>query len=67
MRTSKTLGLTSAVTGAVLLAAAPASAADSLKDSVEQFLNNAQTRVEDTKVWKFQIRPSLREIGRAHV
>ncbi len=61
MRTSKTLGLTSAVTGAVLLAAAPASAADSLKDSVEQFLNNAQTRVEDTKVWKFQIRPSLRE------
>jgi hypothetical protein len=61
MRTSKTLRATAAAAGAVLLASAPAFAGDSLKDSVEQFLNNTQTKVEDTKVWKFHLKPSLRE------
>lgn len=61
MRPSMTLRSTAFAAGAVLLASAPALAADSLKDSVEQFLNNAQTKVDNTKVWKFQIKPSLRE------
>jgi hypothetical protein len=61
MRTSKTLGAAAAAAGAALLMSAPAFAADSLKDSVEQFLNNTQTKVEDTKIWKFHIKPSLRE------
>jgi len=61
MRPSKTARLVRLVAGTVIVGATPALAADSLASSVEQFLNNTQTKIEDTKVWKFHVRPSLRE------
>jgi hypothetical protein len=61
MRTSTVLCATAAAAGFAFLASAPAFAGDSLSDSVEQFLNNVQTKVDDTKIWKFHIKPSLRE------
>lgn len=60
MTIRNTAGLMAAV-GALFAASAPAFAADSLKDSVQQFLNDAQTEVDEARIWKFHLKPSLRE------
>lgn len=46
---------------ATLGAAAPAFAQDSLSGSIERFLNNTQSALEENKIWKIRVRPSLRE------
>ncbi len=47
--------------GFVAFAAAPALAQDSVTDRVEEFLANTQKQVEQAKLWKFEVHPSLRE------
>ncbi len=61
MRNGNRVRRTLTAVGATLVVGGPALAADSLSDSVEQFLNRAQTKIDDTKIWKFQVKPSLRE------
>lgn len=61
MRKRKTARRTSIAAITLLAAGAPALAADSLSDSIEQFLQNTQTKLDETKIWKFHIKPSLRE------
>lgn len=61
MRTTSSACRATLATGAVLLAAVPAAAADSLSDSVERFLDNAQKKIEETKIWKLRVKPSLHE------
>ncbi len=61
MRTTRTARRATVAVGALLLGAAPAVAADSLSESVERFLNNTQTKIEETKIWKLRVKPSLRE------
>lgn len=56
-----TAGRTAVAAALLLTVAMPAVAADSLSDSVEQFLTNAQNKIDETKVWKFKVKPSLRE------
>lgn len=40
---------------------APALAGESLSDSIEQFLSDAQKRVDETRVWKFHVEPFLNQ------
>jgi hypothetical protein len=47
--------------GALLLLTAPALAGESLSDSIEQFLSDAQKRVDETRVWKFHVEPFLKQ------
>src|SRR5690349_897926 len=61
MNHRRPVGRATCTVAAVLAAAAPALAADSLSDSVEQFLNNTESTIHETKLWKFEMRPSLRE------
>jgi hypothetical protein len=62
MRKTMTAG-TAAVAAALLLLTVTthAVADDSLSDSIERFLQNAQNKIDETKIWKFRIEPSLRE------
>lgn len=62
------LAVNPSLTGAVVfvgtvlaVGAVPALAGDSLSDSVEQYLNDTQNKIEESKLWKFQVKPSLRE------
>jgi hypothetical protein len=41
--------------------AAPALAEESLSDSIEQFLSNAQKQVDETRVWKFHLVPYFKQ------
>lgn len=61
MRTPRSARRATVAMGALLLTAVPAAAADSLSESVEQFLNNTQTKIEETKIWKLRIKPTLHE------
>src|SRR5882724_7858012 len=61
MRNSMTAGRAAAAAALLLTVTMPALAADSLSDSVEQFLTNAQNKIDETKLWKFRVKPSLRE------
>src|SRR5262245_41889426 len=47
--------------GALLLLTAPALAQDTVSDSVEQFLADTQKRVDETRIWKFHLVPSLKQ------
>src|SRR5262245_63312333 len=47
--------------GALLLLAAPSLAAESLSDSIEQFLANTQKTVDETRIWKFHLVPSFKQ------
>jgi len=61
MRTTLTAGRIAAAAALLLTVAMPALAADSLSDSVEQFLTNSQNKIDETKLWKFRVKPTLRE------
>src|SRR5262245_36914424 len=61
MTTNRSVRRAFVAAGALLVVAAPAFAADSLSDSVEQFLDRTQRTLEENKIWKLQIKPELRE------
>jgi hypothetical protein len=61
MRKTMTAGRAAIAAALLLTVTMPAFAGDSLSDSVEQFLTNAQSKIDETKLWKFHVKPTLRE------
>lgn len=51
----------SLASAALLCTAGSTLAEDSLSDSIERFLQNTQNSIDDTKLWKVHLKPSLRE------
>ena len=61
MRFDRTTRLALIPAGALFLLCPHAFAAESLSDSIEQFLANAQKTVDETRIWKFHLVPSLKQ------
>jgi hypothetical protein len=61
MKTPMTARRAAIVAAGLCIATGPALADDSLSDSVEKFLQQTQDKIADSKLWKFEVRPSLHE------